>query len=269
MCNLAPGISNKQSHPQYESVALPVIFSQRFLIANYTAAAFRATSRCWIPKVWICHVMWVRVTCSRCSVRIGSGKAHEVWQFLISNCCIRGKKGPECPVNQQITSLDGGICKSVCVCICVYQSVHRLYVSVSLCTFPTLCYLLLESNIAPSATLHNCTLRFTCWLSDRHLECLQLHRPLSVCVCVWCTRSSTSATATVSSPSPLACCLSVWLQQSLPPHGSCPTSFCSRSSVPEESLIRGERSSNRVGWCLRGSWTASGFFFSWGLYSPK
>ena len=94
-----------------------------------------------------------------------------------------------------------------------------------------------------SPTFQDSTLRFTSWPSDRHLECLQLHRRLCVCVCVCvcvclcvcvcvcvCAMhtyfSSTSATATPNSSSSLACCLAVWLQWSLSVHGRCPAFFC-------------------------------------------
>lgn len=57
---------------------------------------------------------------------------------------------------------------------------HCLYVS--LCTFPSVYHFLVEWNIAPCPTLKKSESTFTSWPSHRHLECLQLH--MLVCVCV-------------------------------------------------------------------------------------
>lgn len=130
------GVSNNCGQLWYESVALFVaFFAKKNLKQNKNKknaanwiAAIRETCSYWI-QVKICHATWIR-----------SHTVHKAfWQIDMSE-----EKGPICHVNSHLASLDDAICEhmykhvSACVCesISAYQSVHWLYVPVSLCTFP-------------------------------------------------------------------------------------------------------------------------------------
>lgn len=99
----------------------------------------------WIPKVRISHVTWVRVTCSRSSVSIDSGKVHEdIWQFLISNCCVGGEKGLNVLLTSRWPPQDVGVCVCACVCASVFISLFIAYMYLSVCVhsqpFTTYCW---------------------------------------------------------------------------------------------------------------------------------
>lgn len=161
-------------------------------------------------------------------VVMSHGLGHMLSKMPLKNRFVRG---PICPLDL--------VCALVWASLLISLFFGYMYLSVCVHSrlFSTCCW--------NETLLHLPRFKFffTGWLSDRHLECPQLHSA-SVCawVCVMHTELHVTYCYRESSTSSLACFF-VCLAPSV--------SFAS-TCMPEESLRRGERSSNQGAWCLRG-----------------
>lgn len=99
-----------------------------------------------------------------------------------------------------MTSLDDGICKHMCKCACVHLCLSVC--TLAICTCQSV---YIPNSLLLIVGMKHCFISHTSrvgvdvhysWLSDRHLECPQLHSA-SVCV-LDCKCSSTSPNATAA-----------------------------------------------------------------------